>query len=163
MSNRNASRVDDGSHLVLTDAERTALDHAYDLFADTGSDIVDWRDNFRPTLANFDDALFRLRAARAMLAALESSELPLPLDHDLAAALWSFARDCAWDLKDHRGALVEVRAGRNPYVDPDWPEETQALCCTMQEASENVRASIDRDLEDLKGSRSILSRAGTEA
>ena len=130
-----------GVHLVLTEIERVALDHAYDMFADIGADIPYARDEWRPTLANLDKALSWLTAARAMLAALESNTLPLPLDGDLANALELFSRDCTEDLEAHREALVEAR-------------------CTMVEAVEAIRASIDRALDDLAGSRSILERAG---
>jgi hypothetical protein len=74
-----------------------------------------------------------------MLAALESNTLPLPLDSDLAGALEMFSRDCAQDLRDRRDSLLEAR-------------ETD-------EAVEAIHTSIDRALDDLTGSRSILERA----
>jgi hypothetical protein len=126
--------------LVLTEIERVALDHAYDMFADIGADIPYARDQWRPSLANLDKALSWLTAARAMLAALESNTLTLPLDRDLADALELFSRDCTEDLQAHREALLEARG-------------------TMVEAVEAIRASIDRALDDLAGSRSILERA----
>lgn len=129
-----------GLQLTLTDIERVALDHAYDMFADIGADIAYVNDEWRPSLADLDKAVSWLSAARAMLGALESNALPLPLDSDLADALELFARDCMQDLQVHREALVEAR-------------------CTMVEAVEAIRASIDRALDDLTGSRSILERA----
>jgi hypothetical protein len=129
-----------GLQLTLTDIERVALDHAYDMFADIGADIAYVNDEWRPSLADLDKAVSWLSAARAMLAALESNALPLPLDSDLSDALELFARDCMQDLQVHREALVEAR-------------------CTMVEAVEAIRASIDRALDDLTGSRSILERA----
>jgi len=130
-----------GLQLTLTDIERVALDHAYDMFADIGADIAYVNDEWRPSPADLEKALSWLGAARVMLAALESNTLPLPLDSDLANALEVFSRDCTEDLHAHREALLEAR-------------------CTMTEAVEAIRASIDRALDDLAGSRSILERAG---
>ena len=144
-----------GAQLVLTDVERVALDHAYDMFADIGADIAYLHDEWRPSLANLDKALSWLSAARAMLAALESNTLPLPLDRDLANALEMFSRDCTQDLQDKREALLEARDDINPR----WPAVRQGACYTTDEAVEAIRASIDRALDDLTGSRSILERA----
>jgi hypothetical protein len=139
----------DGAQLVLTDIERVALDHAYDIFADIGADTAYVHDKWRPSLATLDKTLSWLSAARAMLAGLESNSLPLPLDADLANALEIFSRDCAQDLQDQREALLatrdDVRAG-----------------CTTGKAVEAIRASIDRALDDLTGSRSILERANAQ-
>ena len=126
--------------LTLTDIERVALDHAYDMFADIGADIAYVNDEWRPSLTDLDKALSWLGAARAMLAALESNTLPLPLDSDLVNALELFSRDCTEDLHAHREALLEAR-------------------CTMVEVVDAIRASIDRALDDLTGCRSILERA----
>ena len=130
----------DGAQLVLTDIERVALDHAYDMFADIGADIAHVQDEWRPSLATLDKAVSWLGAARAMLAALESNTLPLPLDPDLANALELFSRDCTQDLEDRREELLAARDDSDPHVDA-------------------IRASIDRALDDLTGSQSILDPA----
>ena len=136
----------DGAQLVLTDVERLALDHAYDMFADIGADIAHVQAKWRPSLATLDKTLSWLSAARAMLAALESNSVPLPIDRDLANALEIFSRDCAQDLQDRREALLTAR-------------DDVGAGCTTGEAVEAIRASIDRALDDLTGSRSILERA----